>query len=87
MRIAQVAPLSESVPPTGYGGTERVVSFLRGRGLVVGAKGPSTSRDRAGAQINDVPEVSSAGRSHELQRRDAGGPRCGARRLSPPSIP
>src|SRR5215831_2829450 len=28
MRIAQVAPLSESVPPKGYGGTERVVSWL-----------------------------------------------------------
>ncbi|HEY1380834.1 MAG TPA: glycosyltransferase family 4 protein [Gemmataceae bacterium] len=28
MRIAQVAPLYESVPPTGYGGTERVVSHL-----------------------------------------------------------
>jgi glycosyltransferase involved in cell wall biosynthesis len=28
MRIAQVAPLAESVPPTQYGGTERVVSFL-----------------------------------------------------------
>lgn len=28
MRIAQVAPLSERVPPSGYGGTERVVSFL-----------------------------------------------------------
>jgi glycosyltransferase involved in cell wall biosynthesis len=28
MRIAQVAPLSESVPPTLYGGTERVVSWL-----------------------------------------------------------
>jgi glycosyltransferase involved in cell wall biosynthesis len=28
MRIAQVAPLIESVPPTGYGGTERVVSYL-----------------------------------------------------------
>jgi glycosyltransferase involved in cell wall biosynthesis len=28
MRIAQVAPLYESVPPTGYGGTERVVSYL-----------------------------------------------------------
>jgi glycosyltransferase involved in cell wall biosynthesis len=28
MRIAQVAPLSESVPPKLYGGTERVVSFL-----------------------------------------------------------
>ncbi len=28
MRIAQVAPLTESVPPMGYGGTERVVSYL-----------------------------------------------------------
>jgi glycosyltransferase involved in cell wall biosynthesis len=28
MRIAQVAPLIESVPPTLYGGTERVVSYL-----------------------------------------------------------
>lgn len=28
MRIAQVAPLFESVPPRGYGGTERVVSWL-----------------------------------------------------------
>jgi glycosyltransferase involved in cell wall biosynthesis len=28
MRIAQVAPLYERVPPTTYGGTERVVSFL-----------------------------------------------------------
>ena len=28
MRIAQVAPLYESVPPRGYGGTERVVHYL-----------------------------------------------------------
>ena len=28
MKIAQVAPLWESVPPTLYGGTERVVSFI-----------------------------------------------------------
>ena len=28
MRIAQVAPLAESVPPRLYGGTERVVSYL-----------------------------------------------------------
>jgi glycosyltransferase involved in cell wall biosynthesis len=28
MRIAQVAPLVESVPPPGYGGTERVVAYL-----------------------------------------------------------
>ncbi len=28
MRIAQIAPLTESVPPSFYGGTERVVSYL-----------------------------------------------------------
>ena len=28
MRIAQVAPLYESVPPKLYGDTERVVSYL-----------------------------------------------------------
>jgi len=28
MRIAQIAPLSESVPPKLYGGTERIVSYL-----------------------------------------------------------
>jgi hypothetical protein len=28
MKIAQVAPLMESVPPRLYGGTERVVSYL-----------------------------------------------------------
>src|SRR3954465_13793743 len=28
MRIAQLAPLAESVPPSLYGGTERVVAWL-----------------------------------------------------------
>ena len=28
MRIAQVAPLFESIPPRLYGGTERVISYL-----------------------------------------------------------
>ena len=28
MKIAQVAPLVESIPPRGYGGTERVVAYL-----------------------------------------------------------
>lgn len=28
MRIAQVAPLWESVPPKLYGGTERIVSYI-----------------------------------------------------------
>ena len=33
MRIAQIAPLAEAVPPRMYGGTERVVSWLT-EGLV-----------------------------------------------------
>jgi hypothetical protein len=28
MRIAQISPLMESVPPKLYGGTERIVSYL-----------------------------------------------------------
>jgi len=28
MRIAQVAPLMESIPPRLYGGTERIASYL-----------------------------------------------------------
>jgi hypothetical protein len=28
MKIAQIAPLAESVPPKLYGGTERIVSYL-----------------------------------------------------------
>jgi len=47
MRIAQVAPLYESVPPTKYGGTERVVSWLteelvrRGHEVTLFASGDS----------------------------------------------
>jgi len=47
MRIAMVAPLVESVPPAGYGGTERVVSVLteelvrRGHAVTLFASGDS----------------------------------------------
>jgi hypothetical protein len=34
MRIAQIAPPNESVPPKLYGGTERVVSNFMGAMLV-----------------------------------------------------
>jgi glycosyltransferase involved in cell wall biosynthesis len=52
MRIAQVAPLYESVPPRLYGGTERVVSWLteelvrRGHEVTLFASGDSTTRAR-----------------------------------------
>jgi glycosyltransferase involved in cell wall biosynthesis len=47
MRIAQIAPIQESVPPKGYGGTERVVSWLteelvrRGHDVTLFATGDS----------------------------------------------
>lgn len=52
MRIAQVAPLYESVPPTLYGGTERVVSYLTeelvklGHEVTLFASGDSVTRAR-----------------------------------------
>jgi glycosyltransferase involved in cell wall biosynthesis len=52
MRIAQVAPLYERVPPPGYGGTERVVSWLteelvrRGHDVTLFASGDSRTRAR-----------------------------------------
>src|ERR1700755_2614690 len=49
MKIAQVAPLFESVPPSRYGGTERIVSYLteefvrRGHAVTLFASGDSTT--------------------------------------------
>jgi glycosyltransferase involved in cell wall biosynthesis len=52
VRIAQVAPLYESVPPARYGGTERVVSYLteelvsRGHDVTLFASGDSRTSAR-----------------------------------------
>jgi glycosyltransferase involved in cell wall biosynthesis len=52
MRIAQVSPLYESVPPKYYGGTERVVSYLteelvhQGHDVTLFASGDSITRAR-----------------------------------------
>jgi glycosyltransferase involved in cell wall biosynthesis len=52
MRIAQVSPLYESVPPKYYGGTERVVSYLteelvrQGHEVTLFASADSTTRAR-----------------------------------------
>jgi glycosyltransferase involved in cell wall biosynthesis len=52
LRIAQVAPLYESVPPQCYGGTERVVSYLteelvgQGHEVTLFASGDSVTRAR-----------------------------------------
>ena len=50
MRIAQIAPLHEAVPPKLYGGTERVVSYLtealveQGHDVTLFASGDSQHR-------------------------------------------
>jgi len=60
MKIAQVAPLIESVPPQAYGGTERVVSYLTealvamGHDVTLFASGDSVTR----AQLVPVVERS-----------------------------
>jgi glycosyltransferase involved in cell wall biosynthesis len=52
MRIAQIAPLYESVPPHFYGGTERIVSIVtealvrRGHEVTLFASGDSSTRAR-----------------------------------------
>ena len=52
MRIAQVAPLTESVPPKHYGGTERIVSYLTeelvraGHDVTLFASGDSVTQAR-----------------------------------------
>jgi glycosyltransferase involved in cell wall biosynthesis len=60
MKIAQVAPLCESVPPKLYGGTERIVSFLTeelvnlGHDVTLFASGDSITNARL---IATVPEA------------------------------
>jgi glycosyltransferase involved in cell wall biosynthesis len=60
MRIAQVAPPFQSIPPAGYGGTERVISLvteelvLRGHDVTLFASGDSTTSARL------VPTVDTA---------------------------
>jgi glycosyltransferase involved in cell wall biosynthesis len=52
MRIAQIAPLAESVPPKLYGGTERVIAYLcdelvrQGHTVTLFASGDSRTRAR-----------------------------------------
>lgn len=58
LRIGQVAPLIESVPPHGYGGTERVVSYLTeelinlGHEVTLFASGDSETRAELVSSVN-----------------------------------
>jgi len=55
MKIAQVAPLWESVPPKLYGGTERIVSYITealvhmGHSVTLFASGDSVTWQRQDA--------------------------------------
>lgn len=60
MRIAQVAPLFESVPPQRYGGTERIVSYLteelvrQGHAVTLFASAGSTTSARLVTSVDCV---------------------------------
>ena len=68
MRIAQVAPLYEAVPPTLYGGTERVVSLLteelvrRGHEVTLFASGDSVTSARLAAVTERATRLDAASR-------------------------
>jgi glycosyltransferase involved in cell wall biosynthesis len=70
MRIAQVAPLFESVPPRLYGGTERIVSYLtdelvrRGHDVTLFASGDSLTTARLVPVVERATRLDAA--THDL---------------------
>jgi glycosyltransferase involved in cell wall biosynthesis len=66
MRIAQVAPLGESVPPKKYGGTERIVSYLTESLVQMGHEVTlyATADSRTAARLRSVSLHSLRGLSH-----------------------
>ena len=75
MRIAQVSPLYEPVPPRYYGGTERIVSYLteelvqQGHEVTLFASGDSKTKARlvAGSE-RGLESGSRSGRLQPLPR-------------------
>lgn len=66
MRIAQIAPLAESVPPQLYGGTERIVSYLTealvadGHDVTLFASGNSRTSARLRPAVNSALRLNPA---------------------------
>ena len=66
MKIAQIAPLYESVPPKLYGGTERVVSYLteelvnQGHQVTLFASGDSKTKARLVSHIHEALRLNKA---------------------------
>lgn len=78
MKIAQIAPLMESVPPQSYGGSERIVSYLTEELVALGHKvtlfASGNSKTRADlSPCTDDPLRLKAGRDrhHSLSFGDA----------------
>lgn len=74
MKIAQVAPLHESVPPLLYGGTERVVSYLtdelvrQGHEVTLYASGDSQTSARLRPASERALRMNAAARNDPLAR-------------------
>jgi len=72
MRIAQIAPLTEAVPPKLYGGTERVVSWLteslvsQGHEVTLFASGDSITAAKLEAVCPRALRLAGAGDAHAL---------------------
>ena len=66
MKIAQIAPLAESVPPKLYGGTERIVSYLTEE-LV--AQGHDVTLFASGDSITDARLVPCSDVRYDSTRR------------------
>jgi len=66
MRIAQVAPLYESVPPLSYGGTERIVSYLTEELI---AQGHDVTLFASGDSITKANLIASCEQSLRLNSR------------------
>ena len=66
MRIAQVSPLIESVPPKHYGGTERIVSYLTEE-LV--SSGHEVTLFASGDSVTDARLIAPCGRSLRKNER------------------
>jgi glycosyltransferase involved in cell wall biosynthesis len=70
MKVAQIAPLMESVPPRLYGGTERVVSYLseelvrQGHEVTLFASGDSVTSARLVACTDEAIRLSPAIKDH-----------------------
>ena len=70
MKIAQIAPLAESVPPKLYGGTERIVSYLteelvaQGHEVTLFASGDSVTHARLVSRADIALRLNPAVKDH-----------------------